>query len=243
MDNKISSTEIWGVLGGMGPHASAEFVKTIYAKHADLPEQQLPVVLLLSDPRVPDRTGAFLHGGDQMLLGHLTERVTQLLVMGATKIIVCCVTIHPLIEELDPLLRGSLVSLVDVIFDCVVRKPEPSLLLCTEGTRKMEIFQKHSSWTETKSRIIMPNQDDQKLIHNMIYEIKVNRREQRHTDFLEQLLARYGVNSYIAGCTELHILVREQERVTGRKSDEFCIDPLNEIAGKMIPQLHATHHA
>src|SRR5689334_6778827 len=61
-NNSTIEREVWGVLGGLGPLASAEFLATIY-EHADASEEQrLPAVLLFSDPAIPDRTEALLCG-------------------------------------------------------------------------------------------------------------------------------------------------------------------------------------
>ena len=44
--------EIWGILGGMGPLASAEFVHTIYQETISGTDQNSPTVILLSNPAV-----------------------------------------------------------------------------------------------------------------------------------------------------------------------------------------------
>ena len=49
-------TESLGILGGMGPLTSAEFLKTIYEVNISGPEQDAPACVLYSDPSVPDRT-------------------------------------------------------------------------------------------------------------------------------------------------------------------------------------------
>lgn len=54
-----------GVLGGMGPLASAEFVNTVYRLNMTEPEQQAPALVLRSDPSIPDRTAAILSGDTQ----------------------------------------------------------------------------------------------------------------------------------------------------------------------------------
>ena len=46
---------VWGIMGGMGGLASAEFVRTIYEYNAREIEQDSPVLILYSDPTFPDR--------------------------------------------------------------------------------------------------------------------------------------------------------------------------------------------
>ncbi|MCB1034320.1 MAG: hypothetical protein KDD47_10865, partial [Acidobacteria bacterium] len=53
---------VWGIVGGLGPLASAEFLLTIYEQYTDVAEQEMPVCLVISDPTFPDRTTRFLAG-------------------------------------------------------------------------------------------------------------------------------------------------------------------------------------
>jgi aspartate racemase len=229
--------EIWGVLGGMGPLASAEFLSTIYEETAGRPEQQCPIVYLISDPTIPDRTKCLLDGTEHLLLEHLTSGMNKLESMGATRIVVCCVTIHPLISCLAARLQEKTISLVDLIFDSVLRSGKKYLLFCTEGTRRMGIFQSHPAWKEAASRIVLPEDADQAAIHSMIYEAKMNQRSVRHPQLVEDLMQKYGVNSFIAGCTEMHMIARQKARASGRHQREFCIDPLLRVVSIMSQQL------
>ena len=90
----------YGVIGGMGPLASAEFLKTIYEYSLDQREQDSPVVLVYSDPTFPDRTDAFLAGQDEALLSQLNRAVDRLRSWDASKIVICCMTIHYLVPRL-----------------------------------------------------------------------------------------------------------------------------------------------
>ena len=49
------SEKILGVLGGMGPAASAEFLKILAEKYPAEKDQDHPVVYMISDPKMPDR--------------------------------------------------------------------------------------------------------------------------------------------------------------------------------------------
>lgn len=134
---------ILGVLGGMGPVASAEFVRTIYSYHHGRPEQEAPVVMLYSDPTFPDRTEAVSSRSDHLLLKKLVESLTQLCELGASEIVVCCVTSHYLLTKLPHHLRSKILSLVDAIFAGLLRTEKKHLLMCTNGTRRSGLFENH----------------------------------------------------------------------------------------------------
>lgn len=187
-------------------------------------------MVLLSDPTMPDRSESFLAGTEHVLLERLTERVDQLACFGTTKIIICCVTIHPLIERLAPALQEKIISLVDVAMEHVLLSNRKYLLVCTEGTRHTRIFQNHRLWEQTRDRIVLPDQEDQHRIHELIYKIKTSKDAVRQIEPLDALLEKYAVDSYIVGCTEIHMLAKERQRFSGPRQAPLCIDPLAEIA-------------
>ena len=101
----------------------------------------------------------------------------------------------------------------------------------------MGIFQNHAAWKEAESRIVLPDDADQAAIHSMIYEAKTNQRTVRHLHLVEDLMQKYGVNSFIAGCTEMHMIARQKARASGCHQKEFCIDPLREVVSIMSQRL------
>src|SRR5215207_7095330 len=106
---------VLGVLGGMGGLASAEFVKTIYEFSGEVSprEQAAPAVLMYSDPAFPDRTEAFLRGETQPILTRLIDALELLDRMGASRFVICCMTIHYLLPQVPDRLRERIISLTD----------------------------------------------------------------------------------------------------------------------------------
>ena len=92
--NSGGKPAVLGILGGMGPLASAEFLRTIYECNAAEFEQDRPACILLSNPRFPDRTDAILRGAAEEVLSPLAESLRSLLGQGATRLVVCCITLH-----------------------------------------------------------------------------------------------------------------------------------------------------
>jgi len=220
---------VLGILGGMGPVASAEFVRTVYSFHHSGPEQGAPVVVLYSDPTFPDRTDALLKGSDELLLKRLTEALTHLCEMGATEIVICCVTSHYLLARLPARLRGKIISLPDTIFDAVLRSERRHLLMCTQGTRQSGLFESHPQWAATRGRVVLPQPSDQQEIHELIYRLKKNVAIDELLPLVEALLRKYEVDSFIVGCTELHLVARHLAEAGGAAT-YVCLDPLTIIA-------------
>jgi aspartate racemase len=223
---KTEEREVLGIVGGLGPMASAEFLKTVYEYGIGENEQDAPVVLMYSDPTFPDRTDAFLAGESELLLERLTGALQCLDDAGASRFVICCMTIHHLLPSLPVHLGSRVVSLLDVIFDNLKPPPRRHLLICSNGTRRLELFQKHRQWERHKSEIVLPDDDDQnKIHHELIYPIKKRPDFARLQLLLETLLQRYEVDSFIAGCSEIHVLARHVALNGGG-----CLDPLTIIA-------------
>jgi aspartate racemase len=226
-----NSRQLWGIMGGMGPFASAEFVKTIYELCPEGQEQFAPPLILWSDPRMPDRTDCILDGRQELLLEKLTESLERLVACDVTDIVICCVTIHQVTDLLPQALRSRIVSLLDIIFEDVLKSQRRYLLLCTSGTRKVRLFENHRLWNSTQGRIVLPSEKDQERVHELIYRIKQNKHCAADVAFLNDLVRSYGVDSFIAGCTEIHVLVRDYGLTRGFAQPGPCIDPLMVVAG------------
>ncbi len=232
-----SDKRVLGVLGGMGPLASAEFLRTIYEYSLGQREQESPIVFLYSDPTIPDRTEALLRGDHDTLINGLTESLSRLFDFGVSKIVICCVTAHYLLEKLPVHLSQRVISLLDVIFAQLAKSPERHLLVCTNGTRQLKIFQNHPSWEMLKDYVVLPNQADQDLIHReIIYGIKNNRRLSQANDLLELLLERYDVESFIAGCTEMHLVAKQFVAAEINQTRFRCLDPLTLLAKDIVKE-------
>lgn len=223
--------DILGVLGGMGPVASAEFLKTIYEYGVGEREQDSPIVLVYSDPTFPDRTDAFLAGNYSEILGQLIEGLNRLREMGASRIVICCVTIHHLLPKLPPHLSELVISLPEVVFANIAATEKRHLLICSSGTYQLGIFRNHDQWKHAERYFVLPDEADQQIIHrDLIYRIKKTSDISRLFPLLESLLFKYKVDSFIAGCTEVHLLAKYFMSSIGRHKGYSCIDPLAIIA-------------
>lgn len=222
--------KILGIVGGLGPLASAEFLKTVYEYGIGESEQDAPIVLVHSDPTFPDRTEAFLAGESELLLTRLTGVLQSLADAGASRFVICCMTIHHLLPSLPVHLGTRVISMLDVIFDNI-KPPKRHLLICSNGTRRLELFESHPQWEKHKSQIVLPDDDDQNRIHQeLIYPIKTSPDFDRLKLLLEMLLKRYEVDSFIAGCSEIHLLAKHVVFNSNPRPGYNCLDPLTIIA-------------
>lgn len=221
-----------GIVGGMGPLASAELLNTVYRVEPQFPEQLAPRILLWSDPAIADRTAAIEKDDLGALRSALEYSITQLLNAGVSTVVLACMTAHKALELLPEELVSPCVSLVDVVFDELSTRSESHLLLCTRGTRISGLFTEDLRWASIADRIVFPDDADQDRLHQVIYELKLNGDRRRATDFVRRLLARYGLSTFVAACTELHLVTRAIAEC-GPAAALPSIDPLDIVADRI----------
>src|SRR6185369_9405349 len=138
--------EIWGIVGGMGPLASAAFVRTVYESRRHPRDQDYPRVILWSDPSYPDRTECLRRGDTERLVACMRLDAERLTAMGAARLVICCVTAHAVLPMLPAAIAERVLSLVDVAIAAIDEVAESHLMLCTEGCRDADVFQRHARW-------------------------------------------------------------------------------------------------
>jgi aspartate racemase len=224
---------ILGVIGGVGPLASAEFVKTIYEHNTVKREQDFPKVLMYSDPTFPARTHAFLSGRYEDILEKLIDEMRCLCRLGATKLVICCLTLHYLLPMLPSELLRKLISLIDIIMLEASSVRKRHLVICSTGANKLRLLQRHELWPKCKDYLVFPDDKDQNVINcDLIDRIKTNTSPVEMVSLLESMLAKYQVDSFIAACTEIHVLTKSPELARLNKRYR-CIDPLMVVARKV----------
>lgn len=223
---------VLGVLGGMGPLSSAEFMCTFYECASDgRAEQDLPVALLFSDPGLPDRSRSLLSGNYAEFRNRIEQVLQRLLEWGCLELMICCFSAHHLVPLLSPAVKSRLLSLLDATLD-ELRGPQQSLVLCSSATRALALLERQPGWADVQEHCVFPDDTDQDQINQLILEIKSHGASDQMAAALDRIVARYGVESCVFGCTELHMLNRLFEKrklpTTYRRRD-----PLYSMARKV----------
>jgi aspartate racemase len=228
-----------GIVGGMGPLASAEFVATIYRLNLGEREQEAPALLLDSDPSFPDRTEVIRGGRTEELGPPLAEIIRRLVDAGAERVVIACMTVHAALDLVPEALSRRVVSLVDVVVEEALADPRPRLLLATTGTRQARLFEGHRRFGELAPWLRFLGDSDQAALHEGLYRIKRLESPATLLPWIEALPARYGVEGFVFGCTELHLAYRlVAERTDGPWAPGRTIDPLASVA-RDLPRLLA----
>jgi|WetSurMetagenome_2_1015567.scaffolds.fasta_scaffold30639_2 aspartate racemase len=200
-----------GVLGGMGPGATAHFFRLLIAATDAASDQEHAPILVWNNPRVPPRTEAILGRGPSALPA-LLAGLALLERGGAGLVIMPCLTAHHYAPALAAASRVPFVSLIAETL-AHARRRIPGLktagLLATTGTIQAGLFAR--PFARAGIEILTPPPREQEAVMAAIREIKAGRATGRPRASVVRaaraLIAR-GAGAVIAGCTEIPLVLR-----------------------------------
>lgn len=204
--DQMANDQILGVLGGMGPLASAQFMARLtLLTPAERDQDHIPAVLW-SDPRVPDRTRGKLSGGEDPL-PWLLRGIDGLKAAGAGAIAIPCNTAHGWYEEMAAHAGIPILHIVDAAAAELCRQRVPSGtigLMATEATLKLRLYQQR---LEDKGfHCIAPTQDEMdQAVSPAIAAVKANHVTAAYDRLagVALALAARGAGAVVLGCTEI----------------------------------------
>jgi aspartate racemase len=223
-----------GILGGMGPEATA-YMYSLIIKHTQVRKDQDHIrVFINSNPEIPPRTDAILKRGPSPV-PYLIEGIERLKNAGVDFVIMPCVTAHYFMPEVLAQIDVPFLSLIDEAFDWAketISGLKKVGLLSSTGTQVSRLFQ--NKFGEAGIEVIVPEGEEQQAVMETIFGtkgIKAGFISGRSKQFIviaaEKLIAK-GAEAIIAGCTELPLVLKA--------SDIFVplIEPMDILARKSI---------
>lgn len=199
-----------GVIGGMGPLATADFVnKVVTLTVAEIDECHVPM-LISNDPRIPRRPAAILDNGPSPLI-RLLEIRDRLINAGATALVMPCNTAHYWHRELSENCPLPFPSLIVVTCEETVQNSADGDmvgLIATEATLASRLFQ--TDLTARHRNVVLPS--DAIAKHYMLAAIasvkagRIAESTQLMRFTVEHLLSQ-GATKVILACTEAPIAV------------------------------------
>lgn len=204
------SQKVAGVLGGMGPEATVDFMAKVIARTDASHDQDHVRMLIDHNPHVPNRQEAILAGGEDpgpalaMMAAGLEAR-------GADFLVIPCNTAY--VFE-NAILAATSIPLVSIITESVaaVRDSAPEAaavgLLATDGCLKAGIYQ--AGIESAGMTAILPTATELKEIMALIYTVKAGRQDEKTAAAMRGLAAALvsrGANAIIAGCTEIPLVL------------------------------------
>ena len=201
--------KIIGIIGGMGPLATADLFEKITLHTRAQRDQDHLRVLIDSNTGIPDRTAALLHGGEDPA-PQLVASAVLLEKMGAEVLVMPCNTAHSFYDAVAGAVNIPVLHMIRLTAQALSERGVAAAgLLATDGTIQTGIYQE--TFAGTGIRLLTLEGADQQAIMDLTYRgIKAG---DLHHDpasarrAMEELLGR-GAQTLILGCTELPLAAK-----------------------------------
>ena len=199
-----------GVLGGMGPEATVDFMSKVIALTDASCDQDHVRMLVDHNPHVPNRQDAILGDGEDPGPA-LAAMAAGLEAGGADFLVIPCNTAYVFEDAILAATHIPLISIVGVsIAAAQERVPGANRigLLATDGCLKSGIYQ--SGLEAAGLEAELPATEEARELMTLVKAIKAGKQTEqtgRAMADLAEALASRGAGAIIAGCTEIPLVL------------------------------------
>jgi aspartate racemase len=196
-----------GVLGGMGPLATVDFMEQVINLTGATRDQEHLPMMVANLPHTPDRTAAIMAGGADPLPA-LFDGIDLLNRSGVGLIAIPCNSAHHWYAQLRERSAAPLLHIGEASVASIPRDARRVAVLATEGALKAGFYQAALSARDIEP--VVPDGDTQALVNACIRLVKAGDLDGAavHLNAVLDTFARSGVQAAVMGCTEIPLAAR-----------------------------------
>lgn len=204
-----------GILGGMGPAATANLYNELIAlaqqQYGAKQDHEFPQMILNSLPLVDWNTTGFLDLNS--VKTQLINGVKMLERAGSDFIIIGCNTVHHFYDEMQRAVNIPIINMVEKTVErvrlCGYHKVA---VLATESNLRLRIYQKALEHNRIEN--VELRESEKKQVTGVIAHAEAGRLSYEDTLVLKQMIHRAkadGAEAIILGCTELPLAITQSD--------------------------------
>ncbi len=216
MAGDVNKTKIAGVLGGMGPYATVDFMSRVISLTPADSDQDHARMLVDHNPKTPDRQ-IDTNEQRQAIREMLAAMAKGLEAAGADFLVMPCNTAHGFY---DLAVEKTSIPFLNIITETVaaIRELEPDAMsvgiLATDACLQDKLYQ--TAIHDAGMSVLLPSAGEQEAVMKLVFKIKSGDQgsdvAHEMSNIANSLIQR-GADVLIAGCTEIP-LVLSPERMT-----------------------------
>lgn len=223
-----------GVIGGLGPMATAYFFQLVTQMSQAETDQEHIETIIYSKPTIPDRTKYILNRNEKNPVEDIIEVGNVLKASGADVIAIPCITAHFFHSEIEDAIG---LPIIHGIEETAIYLKERNIakvgIMATDGTIQSELFQK--CFQNHGLQSVLPDEENQKKVMSIIYDnVKAGKAvDMDNFKEISNYLFGQGAQVIILACTELSIVKRDYKLPAG------YLDVLEVLAGCAVKKCGA----
>ncbi|SEK21008.1 aspartate racemase [Pseudobutyrivibrio ruminis] len=199
-----------GIIGGLGPMATAYFMRRIIEMTDAATDQDNIEMVIYNSPSIPDRTGYILDNTKESPLPKIIDLANRLELQDVDYIAIPCITAHyfhqQIAKSVDVPVSNGIREAADYLSEHGIKKVG---IMATDGTVSTRLFD--SVFMDYGIQCVYPDWEYQKLVMSIIYdEVKAGKPvSMKEFELVKNQLLASGAEVVILGCTELSIAKRD----------------------------------
>lgn len=203
-----------GIIGGNGVAATNRLLQLIENKIVGMGayrDAHHPEIIVWQATQVPSRS-MFLEGRGESFIPGYVEIGRKLRDCGCSDLCMCCNTAHYAIEELQEKIGLPFINLLAAVAgECNRLGVQRIGMMCSDGLRKIKLYDKYFCDANHRMQLIYPSEDIQRLVTLGICNAKNKKRENPEDEgYPEKLFSKVcnwflerDVDCIVAGCTDI----------------------------------------
>ena len=199
-----------GVLGGMGPDATVDFMAKVIALTPADKDQDHIHMIVDHNPGVPNRQTAILGDGEDPT-PELAAMAARLEEAGADYLVIPCNTAYVFKDAVVSASSVPLISIIDVtVADAVAKGAEAVGVIATDGCLAAGVYQ--DALEKAGVKAVLPTDDEIEQFMTLCNRIKAGYQGERVARDMAELakaLIDRGADAVIAGCTEIPLVLQQ----------------------------------
>jgi aspartate racemase len=197
-----------GILGGMGPLATVDFMEQIIRLTGAARDQEHLPMLVANLPHTPDRSAAITDGGADPLPA-LLDGIDLLNRNGVGVIAVPCNSAHHWYAQMRAHSAAPLLHIGEVCAAAIAPQVTRAAVLATRGALAAGFYQ--AALVARGIEPVLPDPDTQQCVSACIGAVKADRLGDAaaHLGSALDALSAQRIEAAVLGCTELPIAARE----------------------------------
>lgn len=201
-----------GVIGGMGPEATAYFYEEVIRHTKAQKDQEHLDMVILSHAGMPDRTKAIISGDDQELMEAMRDDVRALEYLKVSHIAIPCNTSHYFYDRIQALTEIPIIHMPREAVAYAAGHYENVKrigIMGTDGTISSGIYRKECERLGIEA--IVPSGKRQEDVMSLIYEdVKAGKKGdyQKFERTMEEFIKK-DCDAVILACTEISVFKKD----------------------------------